>query len=141
MWVSVSKIIEAAFEEFGVLFRDKIQVTARAIGVERGVPPMPSSQINRVLSGPGIEQHLIVVARAAGPDGSGLAQVDEPLDDAPAVRPPVDVVAQCDDDSPPGGAGCFEEGSRAAEQPWMSPMAMVRGFMVVRIPRGSGMVP
>ena len=39
-----------------------------------------------------------------GPDGSGL-EFDEPLDDAPAVWSPVDVVAQGDDAVLGVGAG------------------------------------
>ena len=75
--------------------------------------------------------------RAASPRGSpdrdqraAFAQADELVDHAPAVRAPVDVVAQEDERIVRRRAGWLDQASRAIEQPWMSPIAIIRAMLL-----------
>ena len=104
-------VVPAAFEEGEVLPGDVVKTSARPVGVERGEAAHPDQHGAPAASRPDVEEDLIVVAQQ-GEQPTAPAQADEEVEDAPAVRPPVDVVAQGDHDVLGIGLDRVDQGSQ-----------------------------
>ena len=108
---------QAALQELEMVVGDEGEFPAGAVGGEGG-QAAHAEPGRRVEARAGLQEHLVVVAQQRD-QAAAATQVDQPVDDAPAVRPSVDVVAQGDDDvlgagpmasagrpGPPSSRGC-----------------------------------
>ena len=98
-----------------MLRRDGSEAPTRPIGFD-GLEPAILVPVEGGLAVQDVEHHLVVVAEDRDQPAPRL-QRDDPVEDPPAVRPPVDVVAEHDDLVVGGGSDRLDqrvEGLRAA---------------------------
>ena len=92
-----------------MVVRDQGEVTVGSVRVEGGITTHPEEVVERVAPGECLEQHFLVIPKKRDQMTVAL-ESHEPLNDAPAVWPPVDVVAQGDDAVLGAGSDRFEQG-------------------------------
>ena len=117
-------IVATVPEEFDVPTRDRVETPPAVVGFQGRQAPRPVP-VEGVAAGQGVEHQLVMVAED-GHQPAMRAEPDQPVEDARRVRAAVDVVAEGHDEVVGRRPDGRDQASRAFEQPWMSPIAMVR---------------